>query len=210
MASLSELKARIIAETNRADLGAGEELEDMLALCIARAIEHHSDEQFWFNRESATAATAAGKAFVPTPYAVRIAHAVAGDHGPLRRVPIERIEQRGACAGAPREWAAKGDLIALWPVPDVSYALTIHGVAQIDAPESASDCNAWTNEAADLIAARARFLLYRDIFRDVEGTQLAAQAEGEALSKLRRETRRRGAAPLQSTGDEPWSCASPS
>ena len=52
--------------------------------------------------------------------------------------------------------------------------------------------NQWTNEGSDLIAARARMLLCRDSLRDVDGYRLAAEAEAEALAKLRRETRRRG------------------
>ena len=50
MPTLGDLKARIIAETNRDDLGAGEALEAPLTSCINQAIEHFSGEEFWFTR----------------------------------------------------------------------------------------------------------------------------------------------------------------
>lgn len=204
VATLGELKARIIAETNRDDLRAGEELEATLALSIARAIEHFSDEHFWFNRERAIAATSAGANFVNLPYAIRIPLQVACEGELLRKVPADLIGN-GTCTGRPGRWAERGDRILLSPTPDSAYDLLVSGVAQIDAPDGDSDENVWTNEAQDLVAARTRFLLFRDVFRDVEGTQLAAQAEGEALSRLQRETRRRGVSRLGSAGDEPWS-----
>lgn len=204
MATLGELKARIISETNRDDLRAGEELEATLGLSIARAIEHFSDESFWFNRERASAASSPGADFINLPYSVRVAQQVACEGEPLRKVPPDRIGS-DTHSGRPRRWAESNDRILLSPTPDRAYGLTVSGVAQIDAPEDDSDENGWTREAQDLIAARTRFLLYRDVFRDFEGTQLAAQAEGEALAKLQRETRRRGVSRLSATGDEPWS-----
>ena len=112
--------------------------------------------------------------------------------------------RRSAGPGPPQSWASDGNLVRLWPTPDGSYSLNVYGIAQIDAPQSDADQSVWTTEAQDLIAARSRFLLFRDVFRDTEGVQLAAQAEGEALRKLRQETRRRNRTPLRSTGDEPW------
>jgi hypothetical protein len=68
----------------------------------------------------------------------------------------------------------------------------------IDSPpaEDASS-NIWTSEAEDLIAARVRMLLYRDLWRDEEGMQMAATAEADEKKRLQRETARRGAATLK-------------
>jgi len=201
--NLGDLKARIIAETDRDDLGPGQPLEQQLLGSIQRAIDYHSDEAFWFNLHSAPAAVAGGWDTVVRPYAIRITERVLLDGCPLRKMSLAEIERiRGS--GRPSAWSNDGDLIRLRPVPDGSFSLTVAGVAQIDAPENDSDESVWTTQAQDLIAARTRFLLFRDVFRDSEGTQLAAQAEGEALTKLRRETRRRGAMPLRAIGDEPW------
>jgi hypothetical protein len=207
MPTLGDLKARIFAETNRDDLGPGEALEAMLELCIGRAIEHFSGEEFWFMRSSGSRSTTAGVATVALPDAVRVAETVAHQLEPLGKVPLASIEHLQGF-GAPARWAANGDNIQLWPVPDAAYPLDIFGLAQIDAPTADGQSTVWTNEAYDLIAARTRFLLFRDVFRDVEGTQLAAQAEGEAMTRLKRETRRRCVTPLRSTGDEPWTTPS--
>ena len=204
--TLGDLKTRIIAETNRDDLGAGLALETQLGLCIARAIEFHSDQDFWFNRGSGTRSTSNGVATVALPTGVRVPATVAYSASPLLKAAIEDIEYLTG-SGLPTRWAQNGGNIQLWPIPDGAYALAIYGIAQIDAPTLDATSNVWTAEAQDLIAARTRFLLFRDVFRDGEGVQLAAQAEGEALERLRKESRRRGMTPLRSTGDEPWSAA---
>lgn len=203
MATLAELKTRIILETNKDDLAEGEESADALTTAIDRAIEFHADEAFWFNQDSGTVSTTSGTGYVAKPYAVRVPKVVAYNGCPLQKAPLSSVQHR-TDSGLPRQWAAAGSRIYLFPIPDSTYSLSIYGIAQIDAPEDDEDETVWTNEAYDLIAARTRFLLYRDIYRDVEGSQLAAQAEGEALSRLRRESRARGISPLQSTGSEPW------
>ena len=201
--TLGDLKARIIAETDRDDLGAGQPLEAQLLNAIQRAIEHHSDEAFWFNRDSGTTSTTTGRNYVIKPYAVRVVDKVVYNGCALRKAPVQEVD--GAIpTGAPPRWAMDGDLIRISPIADGVYPLSVFGTAQIDPPENDTDESVWTTEAQDLIAARTRFLLFRDVFRDMDGTQLAAQAEGEALTRLRRETRRRGSMPLRSTGDEPW------
>jgi hypothetical protein len=194
MPTLAELKARIIAETNRDDMSAGGELEAVLAETIARAIEHHADETFWFNRTVATASTSASAATVAMPAELRIALAVSCDGAPLRKVAAETIEAL-AGSGRPILWAEDDGAIRLWPAPDAAYALSLSGIAELGAPAST---NEWTDQGYDLIAARTRLLLYRDTLRDLDGARLAAEAEEEALGRLRRETRRRGRTALGS------------
>lgn len=207
MATLAELKTRIRLETNKDDIAASAEAVEALNLAIERAIEYYSDEAFWFNRDSGTASTTSGTDYVTVPYAVRVPDVVSYDGTPLQKVSLQQIEHL-TDSGQPSHWAENGGTIQLWPIPDATYSLSVHGIAQIDAPEADGDETAWTNEAYDLIAARVRFLLCRDIWRDMEGVQLAASAEGEALDRLRNETRRRGRTPLRSRGEEPWSSRS--
>jgi hypothetical protein len=207
MATLLELKTRIRLETNKDDIAASGEAVEALNLAIERAIEYYSDEAFWFNRDSGTASTTSGSAYVAVPYAVRVPETVSYSGEPLQKTSLSQIEHL-TDSGQPTHWAENGGIIQLWPIPDATYSLSVYGVAQIDAPEADGDETVWTNEAYDLIAARARFLLYRDIWRDVEAVKLAAQAEGEALTRLRNETRRRGRTSLRSRGDEPWTARS--
>src|SRR5688500_9989447 len=135
MPTIDELKARIVAEINRDDMGAGGELEPVLAGAIARAVEHHADELFWFNRASAAAATAAGAATVAMPAGMRVALSVACAGQPLRQAALETIEAL-AGAGRPALWAASGDAVRLWPVPDAVYALSLAGIAELGVPDN--------------------------------------------------------------------------
>ena len=100
-------------------------------------------------------------------------------------------------SGLPDRYAYYNDTLKLYPVPDAVYAMEITGLAQIAAPAADGDSSAWTNEAQDLIVARASFTLYRDQFRDTTGAQIAAGAAAEALGRLKRETARRLTTPLR-------------
>ena len=73
--------------------------------------------------------------------------------------------------------------------PAVKLDVRFGGIAELGVP---ADSNEWTGAGYDLIAARVRMLLCRDVLRDLDGVRLAAAAEEEALGRLRRETRRRG------------------
>src|SRR5688572_27058337 len=188
MPTLAELKARLVAETNRDDIAAGGELESLLNDTIARAIEFHADELFWFNRASAAAGTAAEAATVAIPAGLRIALSVSCEGSPLRKIAAEQMEGLSG-SGRPLLWAEEDGAIRLWPVPDAVYPLSLNGIAELGVP---ADSNEWTQGGYDLIAARVRMLLCRDVLRDLDGVRLGASAEEEALTRLRRETRRRG------------------
>ena len=188
MATIAELKTRIIAETNRDDMGSGGELETVLANSIGYAIEFHADELFWFNRKTGTANTVASTATVALPTGMRIPVIVSYDQTPLTKVALGDIEHL-TTTGQPTSWAENEGLIQLSPVPGGVYALSVFGVAELGVPAST---NEWTTYGLDLIAATTRKILYRDVLRDIDGYNLSKMAEEEALTKLRRETRRRG------------------
>jgi hypothetical protein len=54
-----------------------------------------------------------------------------------------------------------------------------------------ADANAWTNEAADLIAAHTRMTMLRDVIRDADGVALAKDAIRDAENDLQMKTIRR-------------------
>ena len=63
-------------------------------------------------------------------------------------------------------------------------------------PASDSGSNIWTAEARELIAARVRMLLYRDLWQDEANMALAAKAEDDEFRRLMRQSARRAEAPL--------------
>ncbi len=93
-----------------------------------------------------------------------------------------------AASGQPTDYALSGSQIRLYPTPDQVFALAVIGVADLPALSTDASSNAWTNEASDLIAARTRMTLFRDVLRDPEGVGLAKDAIREAEDALDRKT----------------------
>lgn len=199
MATLDELKTRIATEMVRDDLL--DDLADQLTLHIARAIEYFSDEEFWFNVIVTTGVTVASTVGMNIPATVRRIDRVTipAQYVELRECSLPEIEgMDNAMTGRPSWYCYYNDQIRFWPIPDAVYTLQFTGLKQIDAPTADDDDDTvWTNQAQDLICARARMTLYRDQFRDAEGAGLARAATDEALSRLKQETARRLETPLR-------------
>lgn len=196
MATLGDLKARIKTEMVRTDLD--DDLASTLALHIQRACEYFSDERFWFNAYIGNVSTVPGVQTVNVPVAIRRVERVS--------IPSLLVEVREVlltefpdfvASAIPQVYAYDNDALIMYPTPDQAYSLRIVGTKQIDAPVEDTDSNQWTNEAQDLIVARAKMTLYRDQFRDPEGVELAAAATQEELTRLKRETARRLEIPLR-------------
>lgn len=188
MATLAQLKTRIILICNRDDMGSGGTLEQELTDAISDTIEEHADEQFWFNRISGAKNTVAATATVAVPSGMRLASDVAYLGRELKKVNLEEIQYRTE-TGLPSHWAENEGSIQLWPIPDAVYALTVYGVEDLGVP-STNASNAWTTTAVELtIAGVIRRLSLS--FRDPELAAWANINEEKALTKLRRETRKR-------------------
>lgn len=197
MSTLTQLYTRIILDTNNDSMGSGGELEQAKIDAVSDAIENFADEQFWFNRFSGTAATTSGTATVALPTGMRLARVVTYLGLALQKVPLETIEQAYNASipvtGIPSQWADDGNTIHLYPTPNAVYSLAVYGLADLGVPGTT---NAWTTEGYRLILAEAKRILYRGTLRDAQGLQFAADEVDEALTKLRRETRRRGVTAL--------------
>lgn len=190
MATLADLKDRIIAETVRDDLS--DDLAGQLLIHIQRACEYYSDERFWFNALIGSVSTVASTQTVDVPATFRRV-----DRVTIPAYDKELIEVTLNDLGiyphetVPNGYAYYNDQLRLYPTPDAVYSLELTGLAQIDAPALDADTSVWTNEAQDLIVARTKMTLYRGQFRDPEGTQLAIAETQEAFAKLKRETAKR-------------------
>ena len=197
MATYADLKTRIADELTRDDMGSGGEAESALVRAIATAVAQTANEEFWFSHASGTVTTTGAANSVAMPAGVRIAETVTDQYGcDLIRLPIDAMDGRIE-TGLPTAWAQDGDNIRLWPIPDAAYALSVYGTAEVSAPALDADDNIWTNEAADLIAARAKVILCRFPLRDADGVAAARDEERDALLSLRAETKRRRRAPLR-------------
>lgn len=195
MATLAQLYARIILDTNRDDMGSGGESEQAKIDAVVDAINHYKAEQFWFNRASGTGGTTPATATIALPAGVYVPKVVSYEGEPLLRVPLDAIEYR-TDVGPPSKWAESEGSIQLWPIPDAAYTLHFYGTADIDAPAAEGDSNIWTTEAYSLILNEAKAILYRGLLRDPEGLMLSKDARQETLTMLRRETRQRSTSGL--------------
>jgi hypothetical protein len=200
MATLGELKARIIRETSRdelADAPGGDPTAASAAdldRAIAGAIGFHAAKRFWFNETARTTVTTPGGTSAPAPAGLRLDDdawfTIGGQRRTLRKAGLIALNEQlghGPAQGQPWAYARDGAWLRFYPAPDAAYTVTVHGLYDLVPLAGDDDANAWTTEAQDLIAARARFLLLRDLFRDPEGAGLARSAEEEALAALRGE-----------------------
>lgn len=193
MATLGEIKTEVIQRTNRDDLL--DDLADALTLCITRAIEDYAAERFWFN-EARTASTTVtvGNEYVDLPTDLLkpdyVWLVVGNVRFPLTKRETWDIEELYSSpqSGQPTDYAMYQDTIRLWPTPTTAWQLIWQYVAQQPALTSDSSENAWTIYAADLVAAKACYLLYRDYFRDGDGAAAAKIAEAEAYARIKSES----------------------
>lgn len=192
MATLGELKARIALEVDRDDLTA------TIASTINRAIEYYADERFWFNEDIGTVTTTVDDEYVAPPSGLRrednVFITVGGFKYPLEkrdRSYLQYWQSTQNLKGQPVEYAYESQQWRLFPTPNQAYTITVLGIFDIAAPESDSASNAWTTYAEDLIAARTRMMIARDVTYDAEMAASGAAAEREALDRLTFETSQR-------------------
>lgn len=202
MADLTALKLEIATEMDRDDIAVSGALESTLLKHIQDACEYFSDTKFWFNSVVVSVNTAAATQTVAIPSTVRIVERVTipASGVELQEVQIDDLPD-GSESGVPSRYAYYNDNLRLWPIPAGIYALRLYGIAKVAAPSSGSDSSIWTNEASRLIRARTKMTLWRGVFRDPDGAQLAQAEVIEELARLQRETMRRLVSPLRVPSD---------
>lgn len=203
MGTLADLKARIIAQTNRDDLS--DDLASDLNRVIASAIGMFAAERWWFNELRATSTCAVGNVYQAIPAGARFIDnvwlMVGANRYALRKRGVAEIEalQSVAVSGQPTDFAVLGAQLYVWPAPNQAYPLIWELVADV-APvldftaDPATQSNEWTNSGADLIVAQSKILLYRDYLSAMAGDPRLALAQGQvsdAYSQLKSETTRR-------------------
>jgi len=197
MATLGDLKQRIIDETNRDDLQ--DELASALNRVIADAIDFYQAERWVFDENRTTSACTPDNEYIDRPAGTRIVDRPFLLIGGVRYRLIKRSNAHieglytTPLKGQPTDYAEYGDSLRLWPTPNLAYTiiwLTIWDVTALDYSDDTSE-NSWTNEGARLIAARAKLLLFRDYFRDDAAYARAKVQMDEAYNRLKGETNRR-------------------
>jgi hypothetical protein len=195
VATLGELKTRVITEVNRDDLA--DDLATILQTYIERSIDFYSSSRFWFNEFHTTSTFAINEQYTDIPEGVREIDDVWIIVGSVRyRLMRQEMADLEALysvplTGQPTDYAVFGTQIRLWPTPNIAYSGIWIGIRDVTPLVDDDSSNYWTIQGQDLIDARTRYLLYRDEFRDDFGTQQAGIAMDEAYRRLKGETNRR-------------------
>lgn len=106
---------------------------------------------------------------------------------------LELLSDSGAGRGRPRYYTYLAQKLRLYPVPDNGrYRIRLElSPARLQDITSASEASPWFYEAFDLIKARAKYELYKDILKDAFMAMAAFNDFDEQLMVLRAETSRR-------------------
>ena len=194
MSTFLQMRTKIADYLDRSDL------TDQIKDAINRAIEYYEKERFWFNEKVGTFATVAntknyGSAGgVPTDIAeidyVEVTQS--GKEYELKPRTFDYIKQRQGYdpTGLPTDYAFYQENFYLNPVPNGIYTITISYQQKYTALSADADTNDFTTDAEDLIEARSRWWLYKNVIKDREEADLAKQDELDALNSLREKTRK--------------------
>ena len=200
MATLADLKARIVEETNRDDLQ--DEAASVLTRVIQDAIEMYAAEPWWWNKARVQTNCVIGNEYVDRPAGARIIDkpflVVGNVRYDMTKQSMETIEAlyTTPISGQPTDYCEFVTQVRLWPTPNQTYPiiwLDTADVTPLDYGDDASS-NYWTNQGAPLIAAQAKILLYRD-YLSAEASDprlaLAVNQEASWYNRLKGETNRR-------------------
>jgi hypothetical protein len=201
MSSFAQVKARIVSEIKRPSLTAE------AAAHMLRAIEYYANRRTWKNEGTNTIATTANTATKAAPTGLRhvdrVAVVVAGYDYELKKITREVMADRQGAdtgPGQPIEFSWEDGNFKFWPIPDAVYTVNVTGLYDDTALSAGADTNSWTTIGEDLIVARAKFTICRDVTLDTEMMALAQMAERSARNRLFSETHERTSSGKVSAG----------
>lgn len=192
MATLGDLQDRIADDLNRTDLST------QILKAINRAIAYYAKEPFWFTETTTTFTTSDGATYYtnsspaafPTDIS-RIQYAEIADGSgntyELEAWPIERVRMTNvnASEGDPVAYGWWQNYFYTYPIANAARNVTVYYTKTYATLTGTGSSNDFTNNAEDLIEARARWWLYTRVVMDTEQAQLAKLEEVDALKALR-------------------------
>ena len=200
MANYGDLKAAIADEI---DDTTGE-YTSQIASSILAAIRYCERKTYYFNEtRDVTFSTVNGQEWYGSadnaniPTLVRIVDAWSedsnGDRDPLiRMVPseMELLSDNSASRGEPYAFTYFGQRIRLYPIPDATvYTIRLQiGPYRLATLSGDTDTNAWLSEAYDMVKARAKYILAKDILKDAAVAAESLNDYNDQDAALARET----------------------
>lgn len=129
-----------------------------------------------------------------------------GNRRELRHEPpavLETLSDSGAARGEPYCYTYFGQRLRLYPFPgEGPYKIRLQlSPVRLKSISSASEENPWFSEAFDLISARAKYEIYKNILKDAAMAAASFNDFNEQLGALYAETsRRNGTGKIRATG----------
>jgi len=192
---LSTLTANVATYVNRSDFTTQAEL------AINRAIQYYARRyRFWFNETTGTFNTVANQfAYgsadsVPTDI-MKVDDATitiaTSDIEPLEKRTMSWVLQNNISrtAGTPTDYAFYQNKFYLSLIPNAVYAITLYYLKSYSTLTSAQN-NDFTDNAQDLLEARACWWIYSKLLRNTEAAATAKTEELEALDALMKVTKK--------------------
>lgn len=191
MSTYGDMKARIADELSRTDLSS------QIASEIQSAIFYYQDDRFYFDqRRDVTFNTVASQEFYSNSDITNfnllidldaVTVTVNGNRFNVKPWPypdLEMISVTTTTLGEPNYYAIYAQQMRLYPIPQQVYSVRLSGVFSLAAPVLDADSNAWTNDAEELIRARAKKKINLNYIKDTEQATIDQTSETEAYNGL--------------------------
>lgn len=195
MSTFLQMKTRIADDLKRSDLAT------QIGVAINRAIEFYEKDRFFFNETSGTFVTVSGQESYGSADSIPSTIAEIDDVTltqsstnifPLDKTSFSSIRDLNSggttATGVPMDYAYYTEKFWLSPIPNGVYTVTVYFKKTYTQLSADGDTNDWTEEAEDLIEARARWWVNKRIIKDYEAAAEAKGEELEALSSLQSKT----------------------
>ena len=113
----------------------------------------------------------------------------------------QELESAGSAHGEPYAYCYFGKKLRLFPCPDKVYKIRLMiEPYRLEEVLKADEESPWFLDAFDLVKARAKYELYKDILKDADSARTAFNDFNEQLSALKVETsRRNGSGKIKAT-----------
>lgn len=186
MSTFGEMNRRIADEIRRTDLSS------QINLAIKSAINFYDPEEFWMDETRAYLPTVASREYYPLPSDYIAFRSLRVDTGsqkltltPRSQEYLNAMNNSTDVEGIPYEFSVYQDQFRLYPVPDDSYTLYLDYEKSLADLSATSDTNEFMTKGAELIRARAKWDILKNILKRYDDATLAQQEEFQALEKMR-------------------------
>jgi len=197
MTTFATLYGNVQTYINRTDLTT--QVKD----AINRSIEYYSRRsRFWFNETTSTFSTVAAQESYGTGdgipsdllridnLQVQVNSSYNEELIPRTYEYIQIANATSSATGIPYDYCFYEGKIYLSPIPNAVYTIDISYLKSYSDLSADSDTNDFTDNAEDLIEARACWWMYSRMLRNTEAAQASKADEQEALGALKNQTNR--------------------